>query len=55
MTQGELFPRKEPQAKPTCGLGGPWLDHFSAPIGTGKGCDRCGALGYTRLVTIRDN
>ena len=24
-----------------CCFGSPWLDHFSPPIGTGKGCSKC--------------
>ena len=26
-----------------CWFGSPWLDHFSPPIGTGKGCQKCDA------------
>ena len=26
----------------TCHYGVPWLDHFRPPVGTGRGCNKCG-------------
>lgn len=34
--------RTSKKEKPlVCYFGTPWLDHFDAPIGTGKGCTYC--------------
>lgn len=30
-----------PDGELACMFGTPWLDHFSPPIGTGKGCQAC--------------
>lgn len=45
---------KTPTSELACVFGTPWLDHFVQPTGTGKGCQKCDAVGFPVFDGVLD-